>query len=65
MANIHLSDEQVEEIAEKAAQKAIAKMTGLVYQEVGKTVVRKFFWFVGLVAVGVLAGLKVASGWKF
>lgn len=60
---IHLTDEQIDEIAEKAAQKAIDKMTGAVYQEVGKTVITKFFFIIGLIAVGIAVGLK-AAGFK-
>lgn len=56
-----LSKEQIEEIAELAAQKAVAKMTAQVYQSVGQTVVKRFLWFVGLLAVGILAGIQ-ASG---
>lgn len=57
----HLTQAQIEQIAELAAEKAVAKMTGMVYQEVGKTVVKRFFWFVGLIAVGVIAGLRYAG----
>lgn len=56
-----LTEEEIEMIAEKAAEKAVAKMTGLMYQEVGKTVIKRFFWFVGLLAVGILAGAKYAG----
>lgn len=60
----HLTEEQMEEIADRAAEKAVAKMTGKMYQEVGKTVVGKFFWIVGLLAVGIMAGIQVAGGPK-
>lgn len=53
-----LTKEQIEEIAELAAEKAVAKMTGMVYQEVGKTVVSKFLWLCGVAAVGVVAWLQ-------
>jgi len=52
-----LSDAQVERIAEKAAAKAIEKMTGHLYQEVGKTVVQRGLWVVGVVAVALFAFL--------
>jgi hypothetical protein len=58
---VQLTESQIDEIASKAAEKAIAKMTGQLYQEVGKTVVKKFFWFVGLLAVGVIAGWQAAG----
>ena len=48
----HLSDEQVEAIAEKAAEKAVEKMKHEFFQSVGQTVVQKFLWIVGAAAVG-------------
>ena len=36
-----LTDEQIDRIAEKAADKAVAKLTDQVYREVGKGVVQK------------------------
>lgn len=58
-----LTEEQIEQIAERAAAKAVAKMTDIIYQEIGKTMVKRFFWFVGLIAVGAFAGAKL-TGWK-
>lgn len=58
----HLTEDQIDEIAERAAEKAVAKMTGMVYESIGKTVVKKFLLVVGLIAVGLFAGLKL--GWK-
>ena len=49
----YISDEQIEEIAEKAAAKAIENLTGDVYKAVGKSIVSKFLWIVGASAVGV------------
>ncbi len=48
-----LSDEQVEEIAERAADKAVAKITAQFYQEVGKGVVSKTFAIIGVVTLAV------------
>lgn len=59
---MQLNESQVEEIAELAAKKAVAMMTAQVYQEVGKTVIRRFFFIVGLIAVGVIAGVHFAKG---
>lgn len=59
----HLTEEQMEAIADRAAEKAVAKMTGMVYESVGKTVIKKFFLIIGLVAVSVYAGLRLA-GWR-
>lgn len=47
-ASVNLSDEQIESIAERAAEKAIER----VYMEIGKSVVRKTLWLIGVVAVG-------------
>jgi len=58
---INLNEEQVDMIAEKAAVKAVARMTGKMYEEVGKTIVQKFFWLVGLLAVGIVAGYQYAA----
>lgn len=56
-----LTEDEIDLIAEKAAEKAIAKMTGMVYEEVGRTIITKFFFIIGLLGVGVFIGLK-ASG---
>lgn len=54
----HLSDEQIEDIAEKAAEKAIEKLTGDVYKAVGKGVVSKLLWIVGACAIGFWLWIK-------
>lgn len=43
-----LTEEQINQIANKAAERALEN----VYAQVGKSVVTKFLWIVGLVAVG-------------
>lgn len=53
-----LSEEQIEMIAEKAAEKAIEKLTGRIYQEVGKSVVSKLTYLVGAVTVGIYLWLR-------
>lgn len=53
-----LTDEQIERIAERAAEKAVAKLTDHVYREVGKSVVQKFVWIVGALAVGLFIWAK-------
>lgn len=56
----HLTDDQIEDIAEKAAEKAIEKLTGDVYKAVGKSVVSKFLWIVGALSVSAyLYGKKI------
>lgn len=48
-----LTDSEIDQIAEKAAERAVAKLTAHVYQEVGKGVVKRLFWIVGALAVGL------------
>ncbi len=50
MEKIPLSDDQIEAIAEKAAEVAFKK----IYEEIGKSVVKKFFWIVGVCTLGLL-----------
>jgi len=47
--DIPLTDEQIELIAERAAEVAFKK----VYQEVGKTVLTKLAWLVGAAVIGL------------
>ncbi len=47
---LQLSDEQIKAIAKVAAQEVMSNM----YQEVGKSVIKKFVWAVGLITVGLL-----------
>ena len=47
---IQLTDEQINHIAEKAAEVAFKK----IYEEVGRSVVKKIFWIVGAGALGLL-----------
>lgn len=48
-----LSEEQIDAIAEKAAQKAVASLTDHVYKQVGKGVINKLFFIVGVCAVAL------------
>jgi hypothetical protein len=58
-----IPDEVIEEIAERAATKAVAKITDQIYKDVGKTVVQKFIWTVGAIAVaGFLWVSKIKGG---
>ncbi|MBV6447085.1 hypothetical protein [Nitrosomonas sp.] len=54
----YLTEEQVEEIAERAAARALNKMADQVYREVGKGVVSKALWLIGVIAVGVAMWLN-------
>ena len=53
-----LTDDQIEAIAERAAEKAVAKLTDHVYREVGRSVVSRFVWIVGALAVGLFIWAK-------
>ena len=47
-----LTHEQIEEIASRAADKAIDRITQQVYQQVGRSVINKLMWIIGSLAVG-------------
>jgi len=45
---LQLSDEQIDFIAEKAADRAVKKLTDQAYQAIGKSVLEKLFYIVGV-----------------
>lgn len=51
-----LSDEQIEHIAQRAAELAVAKMTTEIYASVGKSIIQKIFWGVGVVVTAMVVG---------
>jgi hypothetical protein len=51
--NLPLTDEQIEHIAERAAQVALNK----VYTEVGKSVLKKLSWIAGAATIGLFMWL--------
>ena len=53
-----LDDNELGKIAERAAEKAIEKLTNHVYQEVGKSVISKFVYIVGACSVGLYLWMK-------
>ena len=53
-ASPHLTEEQIDAIAERAAEKALEK----VYTHIGKSVVHKFLWVVGACVLALAAYLK-------
>ena len=57
-----LTEEEIEEIAEKAATKALAKMETHLYTMVGKSVLSKPFYVVGMIAVAAYFYLH-SNGW--
>lgn len=52
--NHPLTDDQIDEIAERAAEKALEK----VYTSIGKSVVSKLLWFLGAASVAVAAWMN-------
>lgn len=46
---VNLTDDQIEKIAEKAAEVALTK----VYTEVGKNVLKKLAWLTGAAVIGL------------
>lgn len=50
----HLSEEQIEQIAERAAEVALEK----VYTQIGKSVISKFMWLVGAATLAIFAYVK-------
>ena len=53
-----LNDTAIEQLAEKAAEKAIKKLTNHVYQEVGHSVISKFVYIIGACSLGLYLWLK-------
>ena len=48
-----LTEQQIDEIAEKAAERAVSKMTDMAYKVVGKSVLEKMCYIVGVIAVSL------------
>lgn len=57
---IELTDEQLEALAERAAEKALAK----VYEEVGRSTVRLGLWILGAGVVALLTWLGATGKLK-
>jgi len=53
-----LTDEQIDEIAGRAADMAVYKLTETAYKAVGKSIIEKMFWIVGVVTIGLYLWLK-------
>lgn len=51
---VELSDDQIERIAERAAEVALSK----VYQQIGKSVVQKILWIVGAASLAFFAWMN-------
>lgn len=48
---VSLTQDQIDEIASRAADKAIERITQQVYQQVGRSVINKLIWIVGSLSV--------------
>lgn len=59
-----LNEEQIEEIAERAAAKAIEKLTEQVYKGVGKSVMSKLLYVIGSLALGAYFWFQAHTPFK-
>ena len=53
-----LTEDQIDTIAERAAEKAIQKVTDRIYKEVGRGVLQKLFYLAGACVIGLTLWLK-------
>ena len=53
-----LTDEQIDEVAERAADLAVKKMTENAYKAVGKSVIEKLFYIVGVLTLALYLWAK-------
>lgn len=53
MEKLPLTDEQIEAIAERAAEVAFKK----IYEEVGRSVIKRIFWIVGVATLFIMMWL--------
>jgi len=57
-----LTEEQIDTIAERAADKAVEKLTDHIYMEVGRGVVKRVVYVLGAFVIGVVLWAK-KQGW--
>lgn len=57
-----LSEEQIEEIAERAADRAVQKMRSAALQEVGRWTLNKLMWILTVAGVGLYLWM-LKNGW--
>lgn len=57
-----LTEDQIEHIAERAAEKAVKQLTDTAYREIGRTVVQKLFYAVGVMAAAAYLYAQ-SKGW--
>lgn len=60
--HLTISEDQMDEIAEKAAEKAVAKLEDRMYREIGRGVLKKLSWMVGIAAVSLFIWAQ-KNGW--
>ena len=53
-----LTDEQIDEVAERAADLAVRKLTENAYKAVGKSVIEKLFYIVGVLTLALYLWAK-------
>lgn len=58
LEKVWLTDCQIDEIAGRAADLAVKKLTEDAYKAVGKSIVEKMLWIVGVITVGLYLWLK-------
>jgi len=63
--HVQLTDEQIDQIATRAATKAVEMMTASAYQEVGKRTVKGLLYIVGVLSVMALGWLAAHDKVKF
>lgn len=68
---LRVTEEDLEKVAKRASELVLSAIReepdivfGHIYQTIGKNVVRKGLWALGLLALGVLAWLGASSGFK-
>lgn len=62
---VYLSSEQIEVIADRAAEKAIAKVTDQLYISVGRAVLTKIIYSVGIIWAAIVIWLSSKGYIKF
>lgn len=62
---VQLTEDQIDQIATRAATKAVEMMTASAYQEVGKRTVKGLLYIVGVLSVMALGWLTAHEKIKF
>jgi hypothetical protein len=59
-----MTEAQLEDLATRAAEKAIARITTGVYTSVGRAVMEKLVWAVGVGVVGLIIWIQTKGSFK-